>query len=106
MTSQFETINAETIRISYEDVSFSTENSSSINNKQDLLGEGIQRAIDLDKKLYKNRYSLDRSDENILPSVKTKRLDDRIYRGSAKNQSSLIKDFEKHKIRSINFASM
>ena len=70
----------------------------------DVLGQGIQKAIDLDKKLYKNRYELDRSDENILPKVKMKKLDSKLYRGPQK-QSSLIKDFEKHKIRSFKFAS-
>lgn len=105
MTSKFETIDAETIKISYEDVSFSTEHSSS-NLKKDLLGEGIQKAIDLDKKLYKNRYTLDRSDANILPKVKMKRLDDKLYRGGSKKSASLIKDFDQHKIRNFKFSSI
>lgn len=105
MTSKFETLDAETIKITYEDVSFSTESSSS-NHKKDLLGAGIQKAIDLDKKLYKNRYELDRNDVNILPKVKMKRLDDKIYRAGSQKPASLIKDFEKHKIRNFKFSSI
>jgi hypothetical protein len=108
MTSQFDTldaktIDAETIKIVYEDVDFSSvENNSKI--KDDVLGQGIQKAIELDKKLYKNRYELDKSDQNILPNVKMKKLDDRLYRGPSRS-SSLIKDFDSHKIRSFKFAS-
>jgi hypothetical protein len=105
MTSQFETIDAETIKISYEDVSFSNDHGNS-NDKNDLLGEGIQKAIDLDKKLYKNRYTIDRSDENLLPRIKMKKLDDKIYRPHCLRPASLIKDFEKHKIRSFKFSTI
>jgi hypothetical protein len=105
MNSQFETIDAETIKITYEDVSFSNDNGT-VRYKQDLLGAGIQKAIDLDKKLYKNRYNLERNDENIIPSVKMKRLDDKIYRASSKRPASLIKDFDNHKIRTFKFSSI
>ena len=105
MTSQFETIDAETIKISYEDISFSNNNGAS-NDKHDLLGEGIQRAIDLDKRLYKNRYTIEKNDVNILPRIKMKKLDDKIYRAPSLRPASLIKDFEKHKIRNFIFSTI
>ena len=54
-----------------KDVTFSSENKTNT-TVEDRLGDGIQKAIELDKKLYKNRYNLSKSDNNIIPNVNEK----------------------------------
>ena len=90
--TKVETVEAESVRVIYEEVS----------ETDDL----VERAMSLDVKLYKNRYGISRNDANIIPKVKTRKLDSKLYRNTAKSKTSLVKDFEKHKIRSFSFKAI
>tara|TARA_B100001989_G_C24446599_1_gene416773 strand:+ start:274 stop:597 length:324 start_codon:yes stop_codon:yes gene_type:complete len=104
MTKNIEIIDAESVKVVYEEEAVNTNAPQEELIEDIMLTESMQAAIKLDRKLYKNRYQLNRDDTNLLPKVKTRKLDDKLYRPRTKNNSCLIKDFDKHKIRAFNFA--
>lgn len=69
-----------------------------------ILSNSIKIQNDINRKLYKNRYQVDRDDKNILATVKIKKLDQKLYRNSAqKNTTRVISNADNHNIRSISF---
>ena len=101
---------SETIIIDYDtsvQTDVKTETYSYPDFSQEIeLSDAVKNTIALNQKLYQTRYNLNRKDSNILPKVKLKKLDDKLYRGSA-SRTSVIKGSEqgssKHRIRSIKF---